>query len=99
MGYGRVDGTVNFTWFGFIVEFSDQEITQITAVVNSGAAGSGALGGVLAIMGISGTGAIAGTAAALLKLGSAILSGCNHRLAGIYLFVLWVGPFWCRSRR
>jgi hypothetical protein len=43
--------TVNFTWFGFIVEFSDQEITQITTVMNSGATGSGALAGLLASIG------------------------------------------------
>jgi hypothetical protein len=95
---------VNFTWFGFVVEFSHQEITQITTLLNSGAAGSGALGGLLGSMGITGTSAaittaVASAMAALLKLGSSILNGCNHQHAGIYLFVLWVGPFWCRSRR
>jgi hypothetical protein len=92
--------TVNFTWFGFIVEFSDQEITQITTVMNSGATGSGALAGLLASMGITRTStAVASAAAALLKAGSAYLTGCNRKHVGIYLFVCWPAiPVGCRSR-
>jgi predicted MFS family arabinose efflux permease len=91
--------TAHIVWFGVVVEFSHQEITQITSTMNSGAAGAGALGAVLGGMGIIGTGAvITGIVGALLKVGATLLTGCNSKQTGIYLWVLWVGVPWCRSR-
>ena len=91
--------TTRVTWFGVVVEFDHREITQITSTMNTGAAGAGALAGILTGMGITGPAAIiASIMAALLRLGVSVLNGCNSKLIGIFLYVLWIGVPWCRSR-
>jgi len=91
--------TVHVTWFGIVVEFSHLEITQITATLNTGAAGLGAVATALTAIGITGPSAvIAGIASAVLKVSATALQGCDSKGIGILLFVLWVGAPWCRSR-
>ena len=91
--------TTHTRWFGVVVEFDNHELTQITANLNSGAAGVGTLAAILAAMGITGPAAlVSGIVTALLTLGSALLSGCNSNQRGIVLYVLWVGLPWCRAR-
>jgi hypothetical protein len=87
------------TWFGIVVEFDHSEITQIVTHINTGSAGLGAVATVLIAMGITGPAAvIAGIASAVLKVSATALQGCNSKGIGIFLFVLWVGAPWCRSR-
>jgi hypothetical protein len=91
--------TTHITWYGAIVEFDHPEITQIISHINTGSAGIGALAVTLAAMGITGPAVVvAGIVSALLRLGAALLNGCNSRQAGIFLHVIWVGVPWCRSR-
>jgi len=91
--------TAHVTWFGIVVEFNHLETTQITATLNTGAAGLGAVATALTATGIIGPSAvIAGIASALVKVSATALQGCNSKGIGISLFVLWVGAPWCRSR-
>ena len=91
--------TTRLTWFGAVVEFDHPEITQIVSLINIGSTTIGAVAGVLAAMGVTGAAAvITGIVGALLRLGSALLSACNSQRRGIFLYVLWVGVPWCRSR-
>jgi hypothetical protein len=91
--------TTRIMWFGVVVEFSHLEITQITGTLNTGSAGLGAVATALTAIGITGPAAvIAGIASALLKLSATALQGCDSKGIGIFLYVLWVGAPWCRSR-
>src|SRR5882762_2774920 len=72
--------TVHVTWFGIVVEFSHLEITQITATLNTGAAGLGAVATALTAIGITGSAAVLRGAAYRsdkLALGSG--AGCDRR--------------------
>jgi hypothetical protein len=91
--------TTRVTWFGVVVELDHLEITQITSTMNTGAAGAVTLASTLIALGILGPATvISGIAAAILRLGSAALIGCDSKQNGILLYVLWVGVPWCRSR-
>ena len=91
--------TTHITWFGAVVEFNHLEITQVANTINTGAAGAGVVTAALLALGITGTAAIiAGAVAAVLRLGAATLTGCNSRQNGIFLYIVWVGAPWCRSR-
>jgi hypothetical protein len=88
-----------FTPFGVIIEFDHREVAQITRNMNAGAGAAAAFAGLLAQMGISGSAtAVFSVGAALLKTGGAALNLCNSKQIGIFLHVLWVGAFWCKSR-
>jgi hypothetical protein len=91
--------TTHVTWFGITVEFNHTEITQIISTLNTGAVGLGTVATALHAMGITGPAAvIAGIAGGLLKVSATALQGCNSKAIGIFLYVLWVGAPWCRSR-
>jgi hypothetical protein len=88
-----------FTPLGVIIEFDHGEVTQIIRNMNGGSGAAAAFAGMLAHMGVSGTAtAIFSVGAALLKTGAATLNLCNSKQTGIFLHVLWVGPFWCKPR-
>lgn len=91
--------TTRFTPFGVIVEFNHNEVIQIKNRLNTGAGAAAAFAGLLYQLGISGSAtAVLGVGFALLKTSVATLDLCNSKQNGIFLHVLWVGPFWCKSR-
>jgi hypothetical protein len=89
--------TSRFTWFGVVVELDHSETTYLIANLNTGTAGLGYVATLLAAMAIPHA-AVAGAAAALVRLGVAGLGRCNSAQRGIFLYVLWVGLPWCKSR-
>jgi len=91
--------TTRTTWFGVIVEFSHSEVTYVVNAANTGAGAAGTLAALLAAFGITGPAAIiSGIVSAVLSLGGSALNGCNAPARGIFLYVLWVGLPWCRTR-
>jgi hypothetical protein len=91
--------TTRFTPVGVIVEFDHLEITQIIRTMNTGAGGAAAFAALLTALGVTGpAAAVFSVGGALLKLGTVFLNGCNSKQIGIFLHVLYFGPFWCRSK-
>jgi hypothetical protein len=91
--------TVHPAWFGVVIELNHPETIQVVNAMNMGANSAQAVLTALFAHGVNGPGvAVASAAAAILRIGSGAITGCNSKRNGVFIYILWVGAPWCRPR-